>query len=339
MNQNGFVDFILPLCDTMSFASDIDTLTNAFVKNVSQVFHAGKVSFMLLDDAKGELGIKASQGLDPSVTQAKVKLGEMFSGKVARDRKPLLVKDVEEEFPDMPRGRLTRYTSKSFMIVPVETREELLGVVSLTDRTQEEAFNEHDVKLLKSLCNYFALHIEMLRLLEHNKNIAILDPLTGLYNHRFFQEQLLEEIYRAERYKHPVSLMMVDIDNFTAYNEAHSYSAGDSVFKQIGKIIRENLRQADVLSRYGLDEFAIILPETKIKEALFVGEKVREKIGFAVFTGDESRKSPFGMARLTASIGIAEHRVGLTKEELIRHASGALMEAQQKGKNCVCVFK
>ena len=92
-------------------------------------------------------------------------------------------------------------------------------------------------------------------------------------------------------------------------------------------------------SRYGPDEFSIILPETKLKEALLVGEKIREKISSAIFTETENRKSSLGMVRLTASVGIADHSIGLTEEELNRHAASALLEAQEKGGNCVCVFR
>jgi len=329
----------LELCEYMHSASSVEQLTGWLVSRVAGLFNVNKVSFMLLDENKQELALNAFQGLDPSVAHATVKLGESFSGKVAKEGKALLVRDVENEYPDSPRSRLSRYQSNSFVIVPVKTREKILGVISLTDKKDAGYFNNEDLKVLELLSNNVAVHIENIRLSEKNKTLAIIDPLTELFNHRYFQEQLLEEIYRAERYRRSMSIMMLDIDNFSAYNQAHGYSAGDAVLKQIGSLIKENIRQVDVLCRYGLDEFAIILPETKMKETLFVGEKVRERISTAVFTEKENRKSSLGMTRLTVSVGIAEHRLGLSKEEFIRHASAALLEAQQKGRNCVCVFK
>jgi diguanylate cyclase (GGDEF)-like protein len=176
-------------------------------------------------------------------------------------------------------------------------------------------------------------------LLEHNKLLAVTDSLTGLFSHRYFQEQLSEEMNRSERYRRPLSVVIVDIDKFTEYNQAHGYAAGDIVLKQVAQLLEGNCRKVDVVCRYGLDGFSIILPETKIKDAIFVAEKIREKMSMAVFTEDEARKSSYGMSRLTVSIGVSEHSVGLPKDDLIRHATGALFDCQQKGGNRVCVFR
>lgn len=337
--QEWFIDSVLEMSDYLGSVTDIDKLTASFVNSLANIFNVSKVSFMLLDEIKGELYIKAFQGLDPAVSKTRVKLGELFSGWVAKEGKPLLVKNIEREFPDLPKTRLTHYSTKSFVIVPVKVKEKIIGVISLTDRKGQELFSEDDLKALNLISRYFALHIENSRLLEKNKQFSVLDPLTDLFNHSYFHKQLLEEIYRAERYRRPLTIAILDIDKFSDYNKIHSYAAGDNVLIQTGRLIKENIRQTDVASRYGPDEFSIILPETKLKEALFVGEKIREKIGSAVFTETENRKSSLGMVRLTASVGIAEHSTGLTEEELNGHAASALSEAQEKGGNCVCVFR
>ncbi len=337
--QKWFLDSALEMCDYLGSVTDLDKLTASFVNKLADIFNVSKVSFMLLDENKGELSIKAFQGLDPAVTQARVKLGELFSGRVAKEGKPLLVKNIESEFPDLPKSRLTHYSTKSFVIVPVKLGEKIIGVVSLTDRKDQGLFSEDDLKALNLISRYFALRIENSKLLEKNKQFSVLDPLTNLFNHSYFHEQLLEEIYRAERYRRPLSIAVLDIDGFCDYNKIHGYAAGDNVLRHIGRLLKENVRQIDVPSRYGPDEFSIILPETRLKEAAFVGEKIRDKIGSAIFTETESRKTSLGMARLTASVGIAEHSIGLTEEELDRHAATVLLEAQQKGGNCVCVFR
>lgn len=337
--QRDIFESLFDACGGLDAIDNTDQASSFFINRLSDIFQANKVSFMLLDEAKGELFLKAFQGIDPSLSAAKVKLGDSFSGRVAKEGKPLLVKDVEEEFPDLPRSRMSRYSSKSFVIVPVASRNNIFGVISLTDKKSNGEFSEADLKLLNILGRHFALYIENNLLIDKNKNLLIADPLTNLYNHRYFHEHLMEEIYRSERYKRPMSIMMVDVDSFSKYNESHGYSAGDNVLKQVAKVIKESVRQTDIVCRLGLDDFGIILPETKTKESIFVGEKIRDKINLAVFTEDEQRKSSLGMARLTVSIGIAEHKIGLNKEELVRDAAGALLEAQEKGRNCVCVFK
>lgn len=334
-----FFDIFSETCIYMNCISKIDALIAFLVNKLAESFRVNKVSFMLLDEAKKELFVKASQGLNPAAGEVRTKLGELFSGWVAKEGKPLLVKDVESEFPDLLRDRLTRYSTKSFIAVPVKVKDGIIGVLNLTDKKGQGIFTEDDLKMLGLISNNLALCIENIRLLEKNNSLLILDPLTNLFNHRYFHEQLLEEIYRAERYKRSLSIIMLDIDDFAYYNQNHGYAAGDSVLKQTAIIIKENTRQADVISRYGPEEFTVILPESKLKEALLVGEKIRKIINYAVFSESENRKSHLGISKLTLSAGVAEHKVGLRKEELINRAASALLEAKQKGKNCVCVFK
>lgn len=323
----------------MDAITEKNDLSALLVKKTAEIFRVSKVSFMLLDEAQKELSIKASYGLKPVASQVTVKLGEPFSGLVAKDGKALLVKDVESEFPEVSRNRLARYLTKSFLIVPVKIKDNVIGVLSLTDKKDQSVFTDDDLKILDLISQNFALSIENLRLSEKVNNLSNLDPLTDLLSHRSFHEQLIEEIYRAERYRRALAITILDIDDFSEYNQVHGYSAGDNVVKQINKIIKENTRQTDVIGRYGSDEFGIIMSETKLNRAILAGERIREKISGSIFTEDEARKSSLGMSKLTVSLGVAEHRIGLSKDELINRAISALQEAQKKGKNRLCVFK
>ncbi|MGD9014974.1 MAG: sensor domain-containing diguanylate cyclase [Candidatus Omnitrophota bacterium] len=330
-------ELVSEICSQIDSILDIDQLIVLFAQKIGEVFKAERVSFMLLDRAKQELSIKTSCGLSYWADSSKMQLGEMFGGWVAQQGRPLLVKNVETEFPDLSKKRLSRYKSKSFVIVPIEIKDGVLGILNLTDRKNSDIFTEDDLKVINFLCRYFALRVENIKLLNKHSEQITVDILTGLFNHRYFQEQLTEEIYRAERYRHPLSLLMLDIDKFYWYNQNYGYSAGDSALKQIGRLIKQNIRRIDLAARYGPEEFMVILPNTRLKQAIFVGEKIRETIGYSVFTDD--RSSSLGMERLTVSVGVAEYRIGLTKDELISRLVKALLEAKQKGKNCVCASK
>ncbi|MFC1657850.1 diguanylate cyclase [Candidatus Omnitrophota bacterium] len=337
-NRNhALVDLLLEIDAQMHAFQDIDQLIAFFVNKIAEIFRAGRVSFMLLDETRGELFIKASHGLDFSDGKSIIRLGEMFGGWVAKQGKPLLVKDVEAEFPDLIKNRVLRCKTKSFIIVPVKVQKGIFGILNMTDKKDLSIFTEEELNTINLFCHYFALHVENIRLLENNAKNSTIDALTGLFNHRYFQDQLLEEIYRAERYRCHLSLAMLDIDNFCWYNQTYGYSAGDSALSKIGKLIKENTRRVDTSVRYGPEEFMLILPNTRLKQAIFVGEKIRETVGYSVFA--EDRSTSLGMARLTVSIGVVEHKVGVDKEELTRRVVSALLEAKQKGKNRVCVFK
>ncbi|MFH1678239.1 MAG: sensor domain-containing diguanylate cyclase [Candidatus Omnitrophota bacterium] len=330
-------DLSAEISSQMGGFPDFDQLITFFVNKMAHVFEVGRVSFMFLDKAKGELFIKASYGLDFSAGKAIIKLGQMFAGWVAQQGKPLLVKDIDSEYPNLAKKKLFRYHTKSFVVVPIEVKEGVIGILNMTERENSGIFNEDDLKIIIFLCQCLALHIENIKLQDKNHGLSTTDNLTGLFNHRYLQERLFDELYRSERYKHELSLMMMDIDNFCWYNQTFGYSAGDSALKQIGRIIKENTRRVDICSRYGAEEFMVILPETRLKEALIVAEKIKETISSSIFA--EDRTSSLSMARLTVSIGVTRNRVGLTKEELIRQVANALLEAKQKGKNRICTIK
>jgi len=333
----GLFDLLLEVSAQMNSLSDMDQLIAFFVNKIAEILQVARVSFMLLDEAKGVLFIKASYGLDLPTGKAIIKLGEMFGGRVAQDGHSLLVKDVDAEFPKLAKDRLSRYQTKSFIIVPIKLREGVIGILCITDKKDLTVFTEGDLGITNLLCHFFALHIENIRLLDKNVSLLTEDALTGLFNHRYFQEQLIKEVYRAERYQHPLSLMLMDIDNFCWYNQNYGYSAGDNALKQIGRILKENTRRVDVAARYGPEEFMLILPDTRLKQALVVAERIKESISYSVPAQDGG--SSFGMAKLTVSIGVTEHKIGLGKEELIRRVVNALLEAKQKGKNRVCASK
>jgi len=157
--------------------------------------------------------------------------------------------------------------------------------------------------------------------------------LTNLYNHRYFQTHLSSEVTRVYRYPHPLSLIMLDIDSFKEFNDTYGHPKGDLVLSQIARAIKKNVRKVDIPCRYGGEEFAIILPETKLAEAVLVAEKIRASVGKIHFdTGKDAQKK-----RMTVSGGVAQFRSGMKKEDLVRCADESLYEAKGTGKNRICV--
>lgn len=330
---------ILELGNAIGFTENLEQLGDLLVDKISLIFRAKKVSLMLLDKEEKQLFVWAASAMTEELKQVKVEYGQMFAGWVAKEGKPLLVKNVDSEFPHLSKVKLGRYQGKSFLIAPIKSRDKTLGVVNIAERQNIDIFSEEDLELISLINTWVALQMERIRLSEQIENLSIIDSLTGLFNHRYFHEQLSEEIYRAQRYRRPLSLVMFDIDNFAYYNRTYGHAAGDNVLRQISNILKKDMRQADIAGRYGGEEFAVILPDTPLKEAVFVGERIRGKIASAIFTDDSQRKSSLGMTRLTVSVGVTTYRIGLEREELIRRLLSALLEAKQKGKNCVCVFK
>ena len=163
---------------------------------------------------------------------------------------------------------------------------------------------------------------------------AITDKLTGLYNHAYFKHFLELEIKRSARQGHSVALIMIDIDDFKHYNDTLGHLAGDEILKEVGHLIRENIRDVDLGVRYGGEEFAVVLPNVDIKGALKTADRIRQLIHSHSFP----HETPALQEKITVSVGVALCRSDLRSNlELIQMADSALYKAKREGKNRVCV--
>jgi diguanylate cyclase (GGDEF)-like protein len=169
---------------------------------------------------------------------------------------------------------------------------------------------------------------------EFYKELSRKDGLTELYNHRFFHQLLESEVSRAERYTRSVNLIMIDIDYFKQYNDAHGHPAGDMALRKLAHVLKRCVRACDYVARYGGEEFAIIVPEIDIGSARSMAERVRALVDETEFGGEEVM--PFG--RLTVSLGVAAFPLhAASKEELVERADHALYAAKAASRNCVMV--
>ena len=159
---------------------------------------------------------------------------------------------------------------------------------------------------------------------------AVTDGLTGLYNHRFFHDRFEEEVERSRRYQHPLSLLMLDLDDFKRYNDTNGHIAGDLLLVEVSKVLKRAVRKVDTAARYGGEEFAIILPDTKKKGALIIAGRICQKIAEYRFPN----QSVMPKGKITVSIGVAS--LGDDSDNhngLLDSADKALYRAKASGKN------
>ena len=218
--------------------------------------------------------------------------------------------------------------------VPLKVDDRIIGVMAVQSYTEALRFGQTETDILSFVSAQVAMTIERKRAEEAIHYLAITDTLTGLYNrHRFF-ELAGREFERARRYSHPVSIIIIDIDNLKPVNDTYGHLAGDCLIQSIGQECARELRKTDVLGRYGGDEFIALLPETELPETLQVIDRLCEHIAQTPFTF-EGQELP-----TTISVGVAALDPNCTSiEDLLARADKALYAAKQAGKNRLSVWK
>ena len=214
------------------------------------------------------------------------------------------------------------------LVVGMRTGGMTIGALYLARRTGG-AISDHERKLVELVAAEAAAAVQNARLYEQIHQLANTDPLTGLFNYRYFQEALRMEIARARRLGYSVGLLMVDVDNFKWINDTFGHPAGDEVLRGIAGALRGSLRHTDVVVRYGGEEFAIVLPGTDLDGGRRLAERLRGALA--------ELPLPFRPAdgAVTASFGVAAYPSAVTEADLLDSADAALYEAKQRGKNRV----
>ncbi|MDA8156964.1 MAG: sensor domain-containing diguanylate cyclase [Actinomycetota bacterium] len=222
---------------------------------------------------------------------------------------------------------------RSVLFQPLAYEDEVLGVAAMLS-PETNSLSVHQVELVKMFAGQLAVSLSRAMLHEKLQRLALTDGLTGLYNHRHFQEKLAGEFKRLERYQGPVSLLLIDIDFFKKINDTYGHPAGDAVLKGVAGVIKNELRESDFAARYGGEEFAALLLDSGRKMAAQAGERLRAAVAGTVFkAGDKDIK-------ITISIGAASFPSDAnSREALIELSDKALYKAKHNGRNQVVLWE
>ncbi len=196
---------------------------------------------------------------------------------------------------------------------------------ALADRDGDVPFAAADVARLGALIAPAALALARLRTERHAESLAqaaIVDPASGLFNRLYFQSRLQEELQRATRQGTPLSLQIIDVDSFKTVNDRYGHLAGDAIIKDVADILRRSVRVFDVCARYGGDEFAVVMPGSRLESAVAVAERIRLRIA------DRQPAVPHE-PDVTVSIGVAELQAGDHARDVIDRADRALYESEE----------
>ncbi|WP_242394034.1 sensor domain-containing diguanylate cyclase [Anaeromyxobacter oryzisoli] len=215
----------------------------------------------------------------------------------------------------------------SLKIVPLKVGERSLGALVL-GAIGRHAYRSDPVRQLEVVAMHAAQSLERAYLFDETERLATTDGLTGLVNHRTFQERLDAHLAQALRYGKKLSLIICDIDHFKSVNDTYGHPVGDQVLRGVARTLGKDARTTDVVARYGGEEFAIVMPETDTGGAMVIAERIRERVGQLQFESDQ------GPLRVTLSLGVATFPDdGKKKSELVERADGCLYHAKRHGRN------
>jgi len=288
-----------------------------------------RLGAVAITKADGHAAIVATYGYPRALVEhITIDQGVGVIGRVIETRQPILV-----EGPDPLRPRRLRYRTSSYVAVPVLAGTEVLGAICVTDRKGDAAFDARDVATLRIFAAGAALALERERALdsaEAHAHAAAIDPVSGVFNRRYLQVRLGEELQRSRRHEIPLALLLIDIDDFKIVNDSYGHLAGDLVLRDVAEILRRSVRVFDVCARFGGEEFVIIMPGSTADSAMRIAERIRERI-------EAYRPSDRLLAtmRITVSVGLAVTEPGTTVSQLLARADGALYAAKHAGKNRV----
>jgi diguanylate cyclase (GGDEF)-like protein len=218
----------------------------------------------------------------------------------------------------------------AYICLPLAALGETLGILHIS-APGSEMFTPARLAMIQQAGEYAALRLANLRLREKLHDQSIRDPLTGLYNRRFLEATLEQELHRSSRHHTGLGVIMADIDKFKLFNDSFGHTAGDIVLKEVGALLRRSVRTEDIVCRYGGEEFLIVLPDTTLESVRERAETMRDAIAKL-----ELQHAGHALGKITVSLGISFSQDGvLAPEILLRYADEALYESKRRGCNCV----
>jgi diguanylate cyclase (GGDEF)-like protein len=304
---------------------DLEELLGRVCQLIQDAFRVSHVSLFLREDH--DLVLRAHHGsLTPRIPEG---------GRFAASTEPWasILSDsrtvLERDLCQAPARTRFFLETASRLCIPLVSFGQTLGILAL-DSPKVDAFRDGDQQSLESVADICATAIQNAHYVDRVKQLAYLDGLTGIFNRRFFELRIMEEIERARRYATGMAVIMADIDEFKRLNDEFGHVLGDEVLRQVSSLFHQQLRKVDVVCRYGGEEFGILLTQVNPEQAMAVAEKLRKMV--------EGWQFPGVPRTVTISAGTATFPLhGTTRDGLVRAADTALYSAKQAGRNQVCL--
>jgi diguanylate cyclase (GGDEF)-like protein len=306
------------LSDIVSTANSVlepKRVVAVIMSHIQQLIPSEAWSILLVDEERQELRFEMALGeKGEDLSDIRLKLGEGIAGWVAQTGKPTLVNDVVRDSRFQGRyDEQTRFQTRSILCAPLVSRGRTIGVVEILNRASGSRFTRQDLKLLLTLVEPAAIALENALLFQQTEKLAITDDLTKLYNSHFLSTCLMKEIDQATADGTSLAVIFFDLDGFKGVNDQHGHLSGSRTLTEVGSILKRSVREEDIVSRYGGDEFVVVLPNTNATSAASIAQRIRKELKKHRFL------SEFGL------------------HDLIQKADQAMYSVKESGKDAVMI--
>jgi len=321
---------------TIASLLDIQEMLRQVTGIIKRAIPFDRISLYLLDENREKLNLYFFSGLDVK-QKINLDIGEGTPGRIVESGEHAQIRDLAvfyETFNDFVHFPDEEKRDGSYIGVALKVHNATIGVIGM-DSAKKYGLGVDEMDFMAVLSHQIAAGIDRARLFEKIQQLSQLDGLTGLYNHRMFQSRLRQEMSRRNRTQKPLSFIMLDIDHFKQFNDNYGHQAGDTVLKELSLIITSQSRCAsiDVCCRYGGEEFAVIMPELELHNAVKVAERIRRVVENNEFSISENDT----VVKITISLGVSgiTGADDMSPEELVKKADDALYLSKKNGRNRV----
>jgi len=319
----------------LSRLGGLELVAQRVVEQISRSLNADRVALALYRRDEDRLSVVAAHGYSAAlVKDVRIERGSWVMGHVYARGRPVVVPDVRQIHGMALERR--QYRTFSFAAVPIVAGTETVGVLTATDKNDGSPFDGRDAIALRMFGASAALALMAARNdteVHRLSYAATVDSLTELFNRPYFDARLHEEIERAKRQSSSLTLLMADIDDFKTINDTHGHQIGDVVLQAVAGVLRSSVRIFDVCSRYGGDEFAILMLSSDQSSAAACAERIRQRVSESEVKEEGGPR----LTRTTLSIGVAVMGPGDGPTDLIRRADQSMYHAKAAGKNLISV--